>query len=176
MICTIVRRCAIEPTIWTRPSKIPKKHRRGLAKALSIDDLYLDVERFDRLLETLWVIGPADPMVSIFGGTDRSLRAAIDQHIYRNPEDWSVEQFFDKIGALDACDRRFVLFVEGLASADVRPDEEEQRRFARLVNNALRNVASNCAKPALKGNTRCFLCCFSILPAKDPRILFLHRR
>jgi hypothetical protein len=143
----------IEDILWSDYSgpKIPKKHRRELAKALSIDDLYLDVERFDRLLETLWVIGPADPMVSIFGGTDRSLRAAIDQHIYRNPEDWSVEQFFDKIGALDACDRRFVLFVEGLASADVRPDEEEQRRFARLVNNALKKCGVELRETGTEG-------------------------
>jgi very-short-patch-repair endonuclease len=73
----------------------------------------------------------------LFGGIDRSLRAAINQHVHRNPEDWSVEDLFDKLGAFDASDRRFALFIEGLASSEVRPDEAAQRRFVQIVNGSL---------------------------------------
>jgi very-short-patch-repair endonuclease len=57
--------------------------------------------------------------------------------VVRNPGDWTVEQFFEQVGALDASDRRFGLFLEGLAAADVRPDEESQRAFVAAVNGAL---------------------------------------
>ena len=129
----------IQDLIWAdlpTPS-IPKRYRRELARGIAVDDLYLDAQRFDNLLERLWIIGPTDALAAIFGGTDDSLRAQIHQHVYRNPGDWSVEYLFDRVGALDASDRRFALFLEGLASADVRPDEEAQRSFVDLVNRKL---------------------------------------
>ena len=54
-----------------------------------------------------------------------------------NPGDWSVDTLFDRLGALDASDRRFALFLEGLASSDVRPEVEAQRYFVELVNQKL---------------------------------------
>ena len=74
----------------------------------------------------------------MFGGPDRSLRSEINQHVHRNPEDWSPEDLFDRLGAFVASHRRFALFLEGLASADVRPDEAAQRRFVQIVNEPLR--------------------------------------
>lgn len=67
------------------------------------------------------------------------LRADIQQHVHRQPEDWPAEVLFDKLGAYDASDRRFALFLEGLASADIRPDEAAQRHFVACVNEPLRN-------------------------------------
>ncbi len=66
------------------------------------------------------------------------MRAQIDRHIYRNPGDWSAEQLFDFLGAYDCTNMRFTQFIEGLASADVRPDEADQHRFVSLVNESLR--------------------------------------
>lgn len=97
-----------------------------MARALRVENLYADRRRFDVLLESLWVIGSEDAMAVIFGGEDNSVRAGINQHIHGNSGAWSVEEFFDQLGALDSIDRRFALFLEGLASADMRP----MRRYA----------------------------------------------
>ncbi|HZF10526.1 MAG TPA: hypothetical protein VFE33_17200 [Thermoanaerobaculia bacterium] len=62
----------------------------------------------------------------------------MDRHVHRNPGDWSAEDLFDRLGAFSASDRRFALFLEGLASSEVRPDEAAQRRFVQVVNGPLR--------------------------------------
>jgi hypothetical protein len=132
-------RNVIQDLIWTDlpAPAIPKRYRRELARAIAIEDLYLDGQRFHNLLERLWIIGPTDTLAAIFGGRDNSLAAEIQQHVYRNPGDWSVDTLFDRLGALDSSDRRFALFLEGLASADVRPEVEAQRYFVDLVNQKL---------------------------------------
>lgn len=63
----------------------------------------------------------------------------------------SVEQLFDRVGALDASDRRFALFLEGLASADVRPDEEAQRSFVDLVNRKLNQCGIEMRETNMEG-------------------------
>lgn len=131
----------LQDIIWADTSpEIPKRFRREVARALEQEDLYLDAQRFDHLLDCLWVLDddPFGPFSSMLGGADRSLRAEINQHVHRNPGDWSTEYLFDRLGAFDASDRRFALFLEGLASADVRPDEAAQRRFIQVVNEPLR--------------------------------------
>jgi len=126
----------IQDILWADAApEIPKRFRRELARALTIEDLYLNPRHFDDLLARLWVLDD-DPMGWVVG-VDRSLRASISQHVHRNPGDWSVEELFDKLGALEASDRRFGLFLEGLASSDVRPDEAAQRRFVHIVNGSL---------------------------------------
>ncbi len=66
-----------------------------------------------------------------------SLGARIDQHVFCNPGDWSTEELFEYLGAFEASDKRFALFLEGLASADVVPDEPAQRSFVNAVNHHL---------------------------------------
>jgi len=70
--------------------------------------------------------------------TNHSLWDDVERHVHNNPGDWSPAILFDKLGAFDCCDRRFVLFVEGLASPEVLPDETAQRRFVEAVNVPLR--------------------------------------
>lgn len=127
----------IQDLLWVDMAgpEILKRFRREVARALAVDILYLDAQRFDELLDRLWVLD--DDPFALFGGVDHSLRAEIQQHVHRNPEDWSAEDLFDKLGAFDASDRRFALFLEGLASSDVRPDEAAQRRFVQIVNAPL---------------------------------------
>jgi len=126
----------IQDAVWAlRPAiEIPKRSRREIARALH-DDLYIAAAPFLALLERLFVLDD-DPMQSFFGGSDRSLRAGIQRHVLRN-SDWSAEDLFDKLGAFDASHSRFVRLIEGLASADVRPDEAAQRRFVDIVNGSL---------------------------------------
>jgi len=86
----------------------------------------------------LWILD-TDDWMHLLGGKPTGLRAEIQQHVHRNPEDWPAETLFDQLGAYDASDRRFALFLEGLASADVRPDEAAQRHFVGCVNESLRS-------------------------------------
>jgi hypothetical protein len=136
-------RNALQDALWTNAGfpEITKRTRREIATALEPDDLYIEASPFDRLLGNLWVLSN-DPVAFevLFGADNQSLRAKIEKHVHRNPGDWSVDHLFKELDVYDATDRRFALFLEGLASPDVRPDEDEQRRFVALVNGPLKNV------------------------------------
>jgi very-short-patch-repair endonuclease len=129
----------IQDILWADAAvpEIPKRFRREVARALASEEIFLNARAFDQLLERLWDLGDGFPFEALFGGGDRSLRAEIERHVHRNPEDWSTEDLFDRLGAFDASNRRFALFLEGLASPDVRPDEGAQRRFVQIVNEVL---------------------------------------
>lgn len=133
------QRNAVQDAVWAirEQPAIPKRTRREIAQALHLDDLVRDGDRFTRLLDSLWVLDD-DPLGVIFGSR-RSLREEIAQHVYRN-SDWLAEELFERLGAFDASDKRFALFLEGLASADVVPDVEAQRRFVAVVNSYLDRV------------------------------------
>ena len=130
----------IQDILWSDSPcpPIPKRYRREVARRLNREELYGDARRFDELLERLWILD-ADDWMHLLGGKPTGLRAEIQQHVHRNPEDWPAETLFDQLGAYDASDRRFALFLEGLASADVRPDEAAQRHFVACVNEPLRS-------------------------------------
>jgi hypothetical protein len=98
---------------------IPKRYRREVARRLNSEELYEDAHKFDKLLEQLWILD-TDDWMTLLGGKRVGLRAEIQQHVHRNPEDWPAEILFDKLGAYDASDRRFALFLEGLASQAVK--------------------------------------------------------
>lgn len=131
-------RNSIEDILWTadRCPEVSKRCRRDIARALAPEDLYTCAAGFDTLLDSLWDLGN-DPWSEIFGRAPIGLRAEVQRHVHHNPGDWSVETLFDKLGALDAQDRRFAYFLEGLASANVRPDEPTQRHFVDVVNGVL---------------------------------------
>ncbi len=129
----------IQDILWSDSAvaSIPKRYRREVARGLNGEELFQDGRKFDELLESLWVLDSEDWMQEMFGGAPWGLRADIQQHVHRNPEDWPAEVLFDKLGAYEASDQRFTLFLEGLASSDIRPDEAAQRHFVALVNEAL---------------------------------------
>jgi very-short-patch-repair endonuclease len=131
---TAADRNSIQDLLWEdRFPEVIKRTRREVARAIDGVALFLDARRFDSLLEALWVVDN-DPLEMILGASSRSLRSQIDRHIHHNPGDWNAETLFDQLGAFDCSDRRFSLFLEGLASPDVRPDEAEQRAFVAAVN------------------------------------------
>jgi very-short-patch-repair endonuclease len=141
----------IQDLLWADlgAPEIPRKARREVARTLRIHDLYLSAERFDGLLERLWVLDD-DPLGWLLGAAD-GLRAGIAQHVHRNPGDWSTEDLFEKLGAFEAPDRRFALFLEGLASSDVLPDEPAQRRFVDTVNGVLRGCGVELRETTTEG-------------------------
>ena len=142
----------IQDILWSDSAcpPIPKRYRREVAQRLNSEELYGDACKFDDLLERLWILDADDWMHLLLGGKPTRLRAEIQRHVHRNPEDWSAEMLFDQLGAYDASDRRFALFLEGLASSDVRPDEAAQRHFVACVNAPLRSCGAELRETDLK--------------------------
>lgn len=130
----------IQEMIWTQSGgpEIPKRFRRELANSLESERLYLSAKHFENLLDQLWVLDD-DPFAAFLSDKPTGLRAEVDKHVFRNPGDWLVDTLFERLGAYDCSDRRFALFLEGLASADVRPDVPEQQHFVQVVNESLRS-------------------------------------
>lgn len=147
----------IQDALWADSSiEIPKRCRREIARALEKTEIYLDGKGFDELLDALWILDK-DPLGWIYDGLDNSLQAQICQHVHRNPDDWSVEELFDRLGAFDASNRRFALFIEGLASCKVRPDEPAQRNFVKLVNPVIRGYGLELRESGTDGGYPTFL-------------------
>lgn len=142
----------IQDLLWADLSlpEISKRYRREIARALAIEDLYLDSEKFNEFLDSLWIL---DDELDAFLMTPstRSLRAQIERHVYRNPEDWSVEYLFDALGVFDASNRRFTLFLEGLVSSDIRPDEAGQRRLVEKLNVQMRVCGAELRETGTEG-------------------------
>jgi hypothetical protein len=134
------RRNAIQDAVWATRNlpEIPLRFRHELSRALGgADELFLRADAFEQLLERLWVID--DPFNDFLDpGRLSGLRREIHQHIFKNPDDWSAECVFERLGAFDASNGRFKLFIEGLASARVRPDIDSQHRFVMRVNDVIR--------------------------------------
>lgn len=132
----------IQDAIWAAGGYpvIQKRTRHEVARTLDPEDLYLDAGQFDELLERLGLPGSDVPGWLDVRGS--SLRAEIERHVHRNPGDWSVEELFRRIEAFDCSDRRFALLLEGLVSADVRPDEKDQRRLVGILNEGLRRCGA----------------------------------
>jgi hypothetical protein len=132
-------RNALQELLWAgRPwPEVSKRLRREIARTVHQLGLYRDGKRFDSLLDGLFVIG-GDVVAEIFGGRpNRGLRYQIQQHVHRNP-DWNAEKLFDELGAFAISDRRFALLLEGLASAEVRIDAEDQHAFVEGLNPVLK--------------------------------------
>jgi hypothetical protein len=141
----------IQDVLWADQAaqEIPKRTRREIAQALELRDLVYSPDRFSALLSRLWVLGSGS--LSFFTGVDTSLRANIEQHVYRNPGDWTTEDLFEQLGVFDASNMRFAMFLEGLVSADVIPDEPAQRRIVNTVNPHLRSVGAELRETGIDG-------------------------
>jgi len=130
---------------------IPRRYRHELSRVLgTAGELFLRTGAFETLLDSLWILeDPFDFLES--GPRKKGLRAQIHQHVFRNPEDWSAEFLFEKLGAFESSSRRFILFIEGLASAHVRPDVDDQHRFVKAVNQCLRPCGVEMRETGLDG-------------------------
>lgn len=132
-------RNAIQEILWEAVPcpAIPIRTRREIAQSLEIEALFRNSAEFDALLDGLWVLDD-DPLSGLFGGADRSLRGRIEQHLHRNPGDWSVEEFFNELGAFKASDARYAKFLQGLTTHQVQQEEGRQRHFVECANIHLR--------------------------------------
>ena len=125
----------LEELLWeTREPLVSARVRRELAEALEAVELFTEPTAFIDVLASLFVLG-ADSLP--FFEDRHSLRSNIQQHVIRNPEDWSVPQLFRELGALQCCSERFRRLVEALAGPQARPDETSQRSFVAAANSVL---------------------------------------
>lgn len=60
----------------------------------------------------------------------------------RNPEDWSVEELFSQLGALESSDARFGRFLEALVSHRAQQEVSRQRDLVSHLNTHLRSCAA----------------------------------
>ena len=89
----------MQDILWSNRAgpTIPKRFRREVAKAIECEGLYHDAHRFDELLDRLWILD-TDPWATLrasLRGESVGLRAEIERHVHRNPEDWSAECAFE---------------------------------------------------------------------------------
>ena len=159
----------IQDILWANSvcPEIPKRFRREVAQAVDIEELFVDALHFDSLLDQLWILD-SDSWGGLFGNGRTNLRQDIQQHVHKNRGDWSTEILFEKLGAYTASNPRFVRFLEGLASSDVRPDEAAQRRFVATVNVPLRNCGVELRESDMDGGYPVFSL-FSMHPGEGRR-------
>ncbi len=126
----------IQELVWAlSPSpEVPVRFRREVALALEGKPLYLKSNAFMDLLESLFIL--EDPF-DFFTTSPQNLKWKINQWVIKN-DDWNADDLFDNLGAYTCSDKRFLLLLEGLISSQVRPDVEQQNRFAEVVNGALK--------------------------------------
>ncbi len=143
-------RNAIQDVLWAGqdPVEVPKRTRREIARDLDLASMTIKPDRFMALLDRLWVLDtPLDPWTQ---GVS-SLRADIERHVFRNPGDWSAEDLLEQLGAYEAGDARFGKFLEGLACAEVIPDEPAQRHIVGILNPRLRTAGAELRETGTDG-------------------------
>ncbi|MFI9561464.1 AbiJ-related protein [Nonomuraea endophytica] len=144
-------RNAIQDVLWAGGSTldIPTRTRRDIARDLDLAEFVPYSSRFKALLARLWVLdnGPLDWLLP----SGATLGAQIDQHVFRNPGDWTAEDLFEHLDAFDAGNRRFILFLEGMASAEVLPDEPAQRRVFEAINPHLHGAGVELRQTGVEG-------------------------
>ena len=125
----------IEEMLWqSREPEVSLRVRRGLAAELDDVELFTYAAGFLEVLGRLFVLDPDGLML---WNERRSIIWKIRQHVIRNPEDWSVTQLFQEIGAFKCTSERFRRLIAALAGSEARPDEESQRSFVAAVNSTL---------------------------------------
>ncbi len=160
-------RFAIEDVLWAGRGapEVPKRVRREIAQDLDrvLDVLTRKADRFMALLEVLWDVN--DSQLRFFARDLTSLRGQIEQHVLRNPGDWTAEDLFEQLGAFTAGDGRFGRFLEGLVSADLIPDEPAQRTVADVISPRLREAGAELRETGSDGGYPVF----SVVPVSAAR-------
>lgn len=125
----------LEELLWeAREPVVSPRVRRELAACLDGVELFTEPEAFVELLARRFVL---DANSIIFFEDRNSLRWNIQQHVVRNPEDWSVAELWHQLGALQCSSERFRQLIEALAGPEARPDEASQRAFVTAANSVL---------------------------------------
>lgn len=129
----------VQDILWANiPSlEISKRGRREIARALQSHELFQHWKNFSQLIEDLFII-PTDISALCFGTKSRSILDDIHQHFVRNPEDANVELLFEQLEVFDLSEKRFSLLLEGLVSAAIQVDAENQFAIVGAINPILK--------------------------------------
>jgi very-short-patch-repair endonuclease len=146
-------RNALQDVLWAGQGthEIPKRTRREIARDLDQVELVYSPDRFRALLRRLWVLDNDPFGFDFLTGAARGLAADIEQHVFRNPDDWTTEELFEQLGAFEAGDARMARFLEGLVAAEVMPDEAAQRRIVGIINPHLRKIGAELQETGTDG-------------------------
>ncbi|CCG02435.1 hypothetical protein [Blastococcus saxobsidens] len=131
---SIELRNRVEDLLWSRENwpPITARVRRELAEALDASGaIWSEADGLLNVVKRHWVLHP--PAWS-FDWKDPYEPVA--RHMIWNP-DWTTIEFFKEVGALDGGDRRFALFLEGLLSGSVNPNEPRQRALVAAISPVL---------------------------------------
>ncbi|MGV9967616.1 AbiJ-related protein [Streptomyces olivaceus] len=154
------QRFRIEDALWAEssPPEIPTRIRRELARSLDLAEMTPNEPRFMAMLSRFWVLGDeVSPLLdAFFGSAGPSLRRDIEQHVFRNPGDWTAEGLLENLGAFEASDARFAQFLEAMVSADVLLDESAQRLLVDAINEHVRSAAIELRETGAEGGYPCF--------------------
>jgi AbiJ-like protein len=118
----------VEDLLWAREPwpVINRRTRREIVEALEhVPPVWKDADGFRNLLSRLWVL---ETEVGLWTG--HTLASDIERHVFQNPDDWPLLELFTRLGALNSSNHRFALFIQGLLSGAVTPDEDHQRAMA----------------------------------------------
>ncbi|MEW9267864.1 hypothetical protein AB1207_24250 [Kineococcus endophyticus] len=128
------QRNTAEDLLWSLQAWPPISERVRREVAVALDEVGFPRHNPDGLmtvLHRLWVLEDA----ATFWGAS-GLAEEVQRHVVDN-EDWTALQLFERLGALNAGDRRFALFLQALASHRVCPDETHQQAMVAVLNPAL---------------------------------------
>ncbi len=103
--------------------------------------------------------------------TGRSLADDLERHVLHNPNDWTVLDLFSRLGAVNCSDRRFMLFLQGLLSAEVCPDEPRQREIAAAVAPALARGGLRIEQTGERGGYPDFSIVGTGAPPRPPQLI-----
>lgn len=133
-------RFALEALLWKPRPEISNRCKREIAQSLEIDELYRDSGTFIRLLSELFITYSSSGFSQwmVFSDDKCIDLDEVEQHVIRNPGDWSVEYLWVYLHVYDLSSFRFSRFLEGLSHGDIQNCVERQKKFVCKVNTRLR--------------------------------------
>ena len=111
--------------------------------------LYGDARRFDELLERLWILD-TDDWMHLLGGKPTGLRAEIQQHVHRNPEDWPAKRCLTSWALMTLLTDALHCFWRGWLPPTFDPTRAAQRHFVGCVNESLHQLRRRTARDGFR--------------------------
>lgn len=145
----------LEEILWEASSypNISIRVRRDLARKLNKTDILIDPDGLINTLNRLWILETryertsklvSELMVDIYHPRSspifqesRSLKNQILNEFIADSGEWSIETLFKTLRAFTCSSGRFGRLIESLVSADVIPDETQQRALVKKLNMVL---------------------------------------
>lgn len=137
----------IQDALWTDQGfpQIPKRTRHEMVRDLEISSQVHTPTHFMALLESLWLLETEAELIAAASKGERAkgkVRLEIERNVLHRPVPGIAQHLFKLVGAFDASDRRYALFLEGLIAPDLLPHEPLRRRAVEIMNSHLRPIGA----------------------------------